>query len=97
MMIKVLEKFPAVPFAVTQPTPVQPPGLGGVQTVMNWAMWGLTIACVLGFVISAVMMAIRHQRQEPGESMGRVGWVCLACLIGSAAAPMVNALIAAPG
>jgi len=38
-------------------------------------------------------MALRHRRGEAGESLSSLGWVLGACVLGSAAGPIANALI----
>jgi hypothetical protein len=77
---------------LVSPTPVTPPGVESLTTVLNWLAWGVTVACVAG-VLAAAQMAIRHRRGEDGsESLGRVGIVLLASVLGSAAGPLVSAI-----
>ena len=70
----------------------EPPGFGGITTVLGWAAWFVTAACVLGIIIVAIKLAIAHRRGEGGEAAGQLGWVAFAALLGSAAGPLVNGI-----
>lgn len=79
--------------AIDVGTPAQPPGTGKITTLFQWAGWGVTAACAFGVFIVAGMMAIRHRRgEEGGEHLGRLGWVGLAAILGTAVGPIINAL-----
>ena len=80
-------------YAAPQPGRQQPPGTEGLTTMLSWGGWGVSFACVAGLLVVAAMMAIKHRRGEPGESMGSLGWVLGACVLGSAAGPIASALI----
>ena len=78
------------------PTPgqQQPPGTQGLTTMLGWGGWGVSFVCVAGILVVAGMMALKHRRGEGGgEAMGSLGWVLGACVLGSAAGPVANALI----
>ena len=78
------------------PTPgsIQPPGTEGLTTMLGWGGWLVSFVCVAGLLIVAAMMALKHRRGEGGgEAMGSLGWVLGACVLGSAAGPLANALI----
>jgi hypothetical protein len=82
--------------AQAAPTPgnVQPPGTQGLTTMLGWGGWLVSFVCVAGILIVAAMMALKHRRGEGGgEAMGALGWVLGACVLGSAAGPLANALI----
>lgn len=86
----------ADPARAAAPTPgqVQPPGTQGLSTMLGWGGWLVSFVCVAGILIVAGMMAIKHRRGEGGgEAMGSLGWVLGACVLGSAAGPIANALI----
>ncbi len=88
--------FLATPAHAAAPTPgqVQPPGTQGLTTMLGWGGWGVSFVCVAGILVVAAMMALKHRRGEGGgEAMGSLGWVLGACVLGSAAGPVANALI----
>ena len=79
--------------AVEQPTPVRPDGMEGVDTGLGYLAWGLTIACVIGVIVTAILMALQHKHGEGGKHAGSLGWVMGAAIIGSSAGPLVTALL----
>jgi len=86
----------AGPADAAAPTPgqQQPPGTQGLTTMLGWGGWGVSFVCVAGILVVAGMMALKHRRGEGGgEAMGSLGWVLGACVLGSAAGPVANALI----
>lgn len=91
-----LSLFVAPPAHAAAPTPgqQQPPGTEGLTTMLGWGGWGVSFVCVAGILVVAAMMALKHRRGEGGgEAMGSLGWVLGACVLGSAAGPVANALI----
>ena len=92
----VISLFLATPAhaAAPQPGSQQPPGTEGLTTMLGWGGWGVSFVCVAGILVVAAMMALKHRRGEGGgEAMGSLGWVLGACVLGSAAGPIANALI----
>lgn len=84
----------APPYAVPDPgAGSPPPGTEGLNTILGWGAWGVSFACVGGLLAVAATMALRHRRGEGGETMGSLGWVLGACVLGSAAGPIAKALI----
>jgi hypothetical protein len=76
------------------PTPVQPPGVEQLATLLNWLSWSVSVACIAGVLVVAGLMALAHRRGGDGsESFGRLGLVLAAAVLGSAAGPVVNALV----
>ena len=76
-----------------QPGNAQPPGTAGLLTMLSWASWIVSFLCVVGVLLVAGTMAVRHHRGEGGESLGRLGWVLGACVLGSGAGAIAGALI----
>jgi hypothetical protein len=87
---------PSVAWAAgTAPNPgnTQPPGTAGLLTMLSWASWIVSFLCVVGVLLVAGTMAVRHHRGEGGEALGRLGWVLGACVLGSGAGAIAGALI----
>ena len=76
-----------------QPGNTQPPGTAGLLTMLSWASWIVSFLCVVGVLLVAGTMAVRHHRGEAGEALGRLGWVLGACVLGSGAGAIAGALI----
>jgi hypothetical protein len=76
-----------------QPGNTQPPGTAGLLTMLSWASWIVSFLCVVGVLLVAGTMAVRHHRGEGGEALGRLGWVLGACVLGSGAGAIAGALI----
>ena len=67
------------------PTPVTPPGVESLTTVVNWLAWGVSIACVAGVLLVAGRMALAHRRGEGMEvTGGLIAVLCAAILAGGA-------------
>ncbi len=65
----------------------QPPGTQGLITVVNYIAWGAFAVCLIGFVIAAAGMAVKHHRGEEMSSMKGLGMSLMGTvLIGSAGA-----------
>jgi hypothetical protein len=80
--------------AVPNPAPVQPPGTQAFSTVLTWLAWGVSIACLIGILATAATMAVRFHRGDGGaEHLGRLGFVLVAAVLGTAAGPMINAVM----
>ena len=82
-----------IPMKVDPVKPVTPPGIGSIYTVLGMLTWAVGIAALAGILITAIQMAIQHRRNEGGEHMAKLGWIMLACVLGGAAAAIVNLLL----
>jgi hypothetical protein len=78
---------------ITPPTPTRPPGTEGLTTLLNWGMWIVTFAGIVGVLIAAGSMMISHRRGEGGEQAAKLGWVMGGCCVAAAAGPIVNVLL----
>lgn len=77
------------------PTPVatQPPGMGGINTILNWVKWGAGAICVLSIIaVGAIlaMNAIQPGRQNDG--LGKLGWTLFGTIVVSGGVSLVTAL-----
>ena len=93
--VLVVIMVPAGPVAadVPDPTPIRPPGTEGLTTLLNWGMWLVTFAGIVGVLISAGSMMLAHRRGEGGEQASKLGWVLGGCCVAAASASMVNVLL----
>ena len=78
---------------IPNPTPVVPPEAGGLLTVLNWASGIGLVLGVLGVIIVGITMVIQLQRGEGGQSLAKLGWVLLGCIIITGAAGIVRAFV----
>ena len=78
---------------VTQPSPVRPPGTEGLTTLLNWGMWLVTFAGIVGVLIAAGSMMLAHRRGEGSEQAAKLGWVMGGCCVAAASASVVNVLL----
>lgn len=79
--------------AISVGNPTQPPGTQKITTILQWTLWGVSIACVLGVFAVCGMMAISHHRGESaGHHLGKLGVVFAAALLSTAGAGMVTAI-----
>lgn len=78
---------------ITPPTPTRPPGTEGLTTLLNWGMWLVTFAGIVGVFIAAGSMMLSHRRGEGGEQASKLGWVLGGCCVAAAAGPVVNMLL----
>ena len=75
------------------PTYVQPPGTGGLTTILGYGAWTVAFLCTVGILLVAGTMAVKHRRGEGGESLGALGWVLGACVLGAASGSIAGSLI----
>ncbi|MFJ4210739.1 hypothetical protein ACIPY2_19965 [Paenarthrobacter sp. NPDC089675] len=78
---------------IPNPTPVVPPQAGGLLTVLNWASGIGLVLGVLGVIIVGITMVIQLQRGEGAQSIAKLGWVLLGCIIITGAAGIVRAFV----
>ena len=72
--------------------PAQPPGTGGIQTIIGWLAWIATALGVVGIIIVGVTMFFQNRRGEGGEAAGKLGWVLAGLVLITAASAIVGAL-----
>ena len=83
----------ALPLAVPNPDPIQPPGTEGFTTVMGWAKWIALAMCVLGLFAAGALMALHSRRGEGGEHVGKIAMALGGVVVISAAASLVGFLV----
>ncbi|BEP13855.1 hypothetical protein acdb102_21660 [Acidothermaceae bacterium B102] len=75
------------------PTYVQPPGTAGLTTILGYGAWTVAFLCTVGILLVAGTMAVKHRRGEGGETLGALGWVLGACVLGAASGSIAGSLI----
>ena len=75
------------------PTPVGPAEAGGLLTVLNWASGIGLVLGVLGVIIVGIGMVIQLRRGEGGESIAKLGWVLMGCIIITGSSGIVRAFV----
>jgi hypothetical protein len=71
----------------------QPPGTGGLVTILQWVAWVVCGICVAGVLMVAGRMAVMHNRGEGGQHMVGIAYVLGACVLVGAASALVGALV----
>jgi hypothetical protein len=46
------------------PTPDRPPGMGGMTKIVHWVAWGAVLAALIGFLVGAGTIWMKHHRGE---------------------------------
>lgn len=72
--------------------PTQPPGTGGIQTIIGWVAWVATALGVVGIIVVGITMLFQNRRGEGGEAAGKLGWVLAGLVVITAASAIVGAL-----
>ncbi|MET3937140.1 hypothetical protein [Arthrobacter sp. D5-1] len=78
---------------IPNPTPVVPAEAGGLLTVLNWASGIGLVLGVLGVIIVGIGMVIQLRRGEGGESIAKLGWVLMGCIIITGSSGIVRAFV----
>lgn len=73
-------------------TPVAPPGAATFQTLIGWVAWGVTACAVLGLLVVAASLMLKHRRGEASEHGSALGMVLSGCVLAAFAGPIVAAL-----
>jgi hypothetical protein len=83
--------------SVTLPNPdaVQPPGTGGIVTLLAWLKWGGFAAAIAGLIGGAIMLVVSSRRGEGGEHAKQIGIVLIAVIIVGASTGLVSAIASA--
>jgi len=77
---------------VPNPTPVQPPGTDGVNTILGWMMWGGFAVAVGALIAVGILVALSLGRGEGGHVSGKVLMPLLGAIIIGAASGMIGLL-----
>ena len=81
--------------AVTDPGPLEPPGLGGpISDMLGWLKWIALAAAVGGLIVAGIMMAVgrRNRNQWAAEGAISLPWVVGGLFTIASAATIVTSL-----
>lgn len=78
---------------IPDPTPVVPAEAKGLLTILNWASGIGLVLGVLGVIIVGITMVIQLQRGEGAQSISKLGWVLMGCIIITGASGIVRAFV----
>lgn len=84
--------FSSVVASVPNPSGEQPPGMGGINTILDWMFWLGLAACVAGLMAGGALMAIQSRRGEGSEHAGRIAMGCIGAIVIGAAGMLIGAL-----
>ena len=85
----------AAVLAAPSPTSTAPPGSEYFLTFLGWALWGVTIVGVVGFLAVGGGMMISHTRGTggtTGEHGAKFAMVAAGCIVAAFAGPIATAL-----
>lgn len=77
--------FPIVALDIPDPAPVEPPGMGGVTTLLSWLKW-IGYAVVGGaIIVGGILISVSLKRGEGQDALPKIIW------------PMVGAIVIGGG
>lgn len=63
-----------IPMQIPNPDPVQPPGTGGIRTILAWMKWiGFAVAGG-AMIVGGIMVAVAMRRGEQGQALTGLLW-----------------------
>lgn len=77
---------------VPNPSPVQPPGTEGIDTLLGWLMWGGFAVCVGALIAVGILVAISLGRGEGGHVSGKILLPLAGAIIIGAASGVIGLL-----
>ena len=82
-----------IPMQIPNPDPVQPPGTGGVSTILSWLKW-IGFAVVGGaIIVGGIGIAVALRRGEAGDALPKVLWPMAGAIVIGGGIGMVTALM----
>ena len=82
-----------LPLQIPDPAPVQPPGTGGVNTILSWLKW-IGFAVVGGaIIVGGIGIAVALRRGEAGDALPKVLWPMAGAIVIGGGIGMVSALM----
>ncbi|OYO15530.1 hypothetical protein CGZ98_03735 [Enemella evansiae] len=90
-MLDLVMHIPAfIPMDIPDVRPVEPPGMGGLKTLLNWISWGVLVICVVGFLVGVAVLAFGEHNPET-----RGGKKIIMALIGAVLVGAISGIFAA--
>lgn len=80
---------------IPDPDPVQPPGTGGVTTLIGWLKW-IGYAVVGGaIIVGGTLIAISFRRGEGHDALPKILWPCAGAIVIGGGVAIITTLIGA--
>lgn len=77
---------------VPNPAAEQPPGFGGILTVMGWIKFGCYLACLAGLLVAAGLWALDRAGRGGGNHVTGIVIAVVAAIVVGAAPSLINAV-----
>lgn len=77
---------------VPNPAPAQPPGTGGITTIMSWVKWMGFILCGIALVGALAIYGIQSHRGDGGQGMSDIVKILLIAVLVGAAFGLIGTL-----
>jgi len=85
--------FGLLPMQIPDPAPAQPPGTGGVSTILSWLKW-IGFAVVGGaIIVGGIGIAVALRRGEAGDALPKVLWPMAGAIVIGGGIGMVSQLM----
>ena len=82
-----------IPLQIPDPGPKQPPGTGGVTTILAWLKW-IGFAVVGGaIIVGGILIAVSLQRGEGHHALSKILWPLAGAIVIGGGIGMVSALM----
>ena len=85
----------AVPVQIPDPDPVQPPGTGGVTTILSWLKWIGYVVVGGAIIIGGTLIAISVRRGEGNDALPKILWPMAGAIVIGAGAAWITTLAGA--
>ena len=75
------------------PTPEQPPGTDGINTILNWLSWGVMILGLAGFLASAGYLAFAAFTGREIQGFKGLAIAIIVCILATAAGGIIQIFV----
>lgn len=84
-----------IPMQIPNPSPRQPPGTGGITTILAWIKW-IGFAVVGGaIIVGGIGIAVALRRGEAGDALPKILWPMAGAIVIGGGIGMVSTLMGA--
>lgn len=93
MILETISTLMTLPGVIPNPTPVQPPGMEPVATLVNWVAWAAIVIGVVGFLASAGYLAIASFQGREIQGVKGLAISIIACVLVAATGTIIQVFI----